>query len=65
MVRNHLDGLRRLDWIVVGGESGPTARPMEADMEEWPEKFRVRAYPGGISSQTTDGQDLVKTETGQ
>lgn len=24
---NHLDGLRRLDWVVVGGESGPGARP--------------------------------------
>lgn len=29
-VRNHLDGLRRLDWVVVGGESGPEARSMEA-----------------------------------
>ena len=28
--RNHLDGLRRLDWVVAGGESGPEARPMEA-----------------------------------
>ena len=26
---NHLDGLRRLDWVVVGGESGSEARPME------------------------------------
>jgi protein gp37 len=26
---NHLDGLRRLDWIVVGGESGPGARPFD------------------------------------
>lgn len=24
---NHLDGLRMLDWIIVGGESGPSARP--------------------------------------
>lgn len=23
----HLDGLRRLDWVIVGGESGPGARP--------------------------------------
>ena len=23
---NHLDGLRRLDWVIVGGESGPKAR---------------------------------------
>ncbi len=27
---NHLDGLRRIDWIVAGGESGPDARPMDA-----------------------------------
>jgi protein gp37 len=24
---NHLDGLRKLDWVIVGGESGPNARP--------------------------------------
>lgn len=27
-VTDHLDGLRGLDWVVVGGESGPGARPM-------------------------------------
>ena len=27
----HLDGLRRLDWVIVGGESGPGARPMHPD----------------------------------
>lgn len=37
MVRNHLDGLRRLGWVVVGGESGPPARPMEA---EWVRKIK-------------------------
>jgi protein gp37 len=26
---DHLDGLRMLDWIVVGGESGSESRPME------------------------------------
>jgi protein gp37 len=26
---DHLDGLRRLDWVIVGGESGPGARPCE------------------------------------
>ncbi len=36
-----------------------------ADMEEWPEEFRIREYPGGESSQTTDGQNLVKTENDQ
>jgi len=28
---NHLDGLRMLDWVIVGGESGPGARPPELD----------------------------------
>jgi protein gp37 len=28
---NHLDGLRRLDWVIVGGESGPSARPTHPD----------------------------------
>lgn len=37
LVRNHLDGLRRLDWVVVGGESGQNARPMEA---EWVRKIK-------------------------
>jgi protein gp37 len=26
---NHLDGLRKLDWVICGGESGPNARPMK------------------------------------
>lgn len=26
---SHLDGLRMLDWIIVGGESGPKARPCD------------------------------------
>lgn len=31
LASNHLDGLRDLDWIIVGGESGPDARPMHPD----------------------------------
>ncbi|MDX0601667.1 DUF5131 family protein [Sinorhizobium medicae] len=34
---NHLDGLRRLDWVVAGGESGAGARPMHPD---WARKLR-------------------------
>ena len=30
-VTDHLDGLRCLDWVVVGGESGKNARPMHPD----------------------------------
>lgn len=28
-ITDHLDGLRRLDWIIVGGESGKGARPFD------------------------------------
>lgn len=28
---DHLDGLRDLDWIICGGETGPGARPMSPD----------------------------------
>lgn len=29
--RSHLDGLKMLDWVIVGGESGPGARPCELE----------------------------------
>jgi protein gp37 len=29
---NHLDGLKGIGWVIVGGESGPGARPMDADL---------------------------------
>jgi protein gp37 len=44
LVRDHLDGLRSLDWIVVGGESGPNARPMEA---EWVRKIKYECEEAG------------------
>jgi protein gp37 len=28
---NHLDGLRELDWVICGGETGPGAREMKAE----------------------------------
>ena len=34
---DHLDGLRALDWVVVGGESGARARPMHPT---WPAQVR-------------------------
>lgn len=30
VLTNHLDGLRSIDWIIAGGESGPGWRPAEA-----------------------------------
>lgn len=35
-----------IDWVIVGGESGPHARPMEAD---WAEKIRVDCQDAGIA----------------
>jgi len=42
---NHLDGLRRLDWVICGGESGPGARPMHPD---WARKLRDQCAEAGV-----------------
>lgn len=42
---NHLDGLRRLDWVIVGGESGPRARPMHPD---WARSLRDQCEAAGV-----------------
>lgn len=42
---NHLDGLRRLDWVIVGGESGPGARPMHPD---WARSLRDQCNAAGV-----------------
>jgi len=44
-VTDHLDGLRRLDWIIVGGESGPHARPMHPD---WARSLRDQCAAAGV-----------------
>ena len=38
----NLDGI---DWVIVGGESGPGARPMEA---EWARDIRVQCIEAGV-----------------
>lgn len=43
---NHLDGLRRLDWIICGGESGPHARPMHPD---WVRSLRDQCQAAGVA----------------
>lgn len=45
-VNNEYDGLRRLDWIVVGGESGPNARPMAL---EWVETIHTQCTEAGVA----------------
>ena len=44
-VTNHLDGLRKLDWVICGGESGPHARPMHPD---WPRSLRDQCVAAGV-----------------
>jgi protein gp37 len=42
---NHLDGLRQLDWVIVGGESGPHHRPMNLD---WVRSIRDECDAAGV-----------------
>jgi protein gp37 len=43
---DHLDGLRQLDWVVVGGESGHGARPMDS---AWVTKLRDQCQEAGTA----------------
>jgi protein gp37 len=42
---NEHDGLRMLDWVVVGGESGPGARPMHPD---WARNLRDQCQAASV-----------------
>lgn len=42
---DQLDGLRMLDWVVAGGESGPGARPMHPD---WARSLRDQCKTAGV-----------------
>ena len=42
---NHLDGLRRINWVIVGGESGPNARAMHPD---WARSLRDQCAAAGV-----------------
>ena len=42
---HHLDGLRGIDWIIVGGETGPGARPMHP---EWVRSIRDQCEAVGV-----------------
>lgn len=41
---SHLD-LRKIDWVIVGGESGPGARPLK---EEWVTEIRDQCLAAGV-----------------
>jgi protein gp37 len=40
------DGMHRLDWIIVGGESGPHHRPMQLD---WARSIREQCHAAGVA----------------
>lgn len=42
---NELDGLRRLDWVIAGPETGPGARPCN---KEWVENLYDQCRAGGV-----------------
>jgi len=42
---DEFDGLRELDWVICGGESGPGARPMHPD---WARSLRDQCVDAGV-----------------
>ncbi|AVQ81683.1 phage Gp37/Gp68 family protein [Variovorax sp. PMC12] len=42
---HHLDGMRGIDWVIVGGESGARARPMHPD---WARSLRDQCQEAGV-----------------
>lgn len=38
--------LRKIDWVIVGGESGPDARPMKPD---WARSIRMQCEAAGVA----------------
>lgn len=43
---NHLDGLRQIDWLITGGESGPSHRPFNLD---WARQTRDECAAAGVA----------------
>lgn len=42
---NEYEGLRKIDWLIIGGESGPGARPMHPD---WARSLRDQCGAAGV-----------------
>lgn len=40
-----LEGFRKVDWVIVGGESGPKHRPMKV---EWVTRIRDQCVDSGV-----------------
>jgi protein gp37 len=55
----HLDGI---DWVIVGGESGPRARPLDPS---WVKEIRDQCLAGGIPFFFKQWGGVRKTKTGR
>lgn len=44
-IQNHLDGIRGINWVVVGGESGKNARPMHP---QWARDLHDQCVEAGV-----------------
>jgi protein gp37 len=62
-------GIASLDWVVVGGESGPSARPMRA---EWARALRDQCTAAGVAFHfkqwgafSEDGSPMAKVYSGR
>jgi len=58
----HRLDLRGIDWVIVGGESGPGARPMDA---EWVREIRDRCLRAGVSFFFKQWGGVFKSRTGR
>jgi protein gp37 len=54
--------LRGIDWVIVGGESGPGARPMSAD---WVRSIRAQCDTAGVKFFFKQWGGVRKAETGR
>ncbi len=54
--------LRGIDWVIVGGESGPGARPMDAD---WVRQIRDQCLRANVSFFFKQWGGPVKSKTGR
>lgn len=54
--------LRGVDWVIAGGESGPRARPMEAD---WVRVIRDKCVRAGVPFHFKQWGGPVKSKTGR
>lgn len=65
----HLDGLKGIDWVIVGGESGLGARPMHADwvrdLRDQSTEARVAFFFKQWGSHGADGTPMPKKDAGR